>query len=302
MRIALLAMLAVGAALVAGAVLVVGLLRSRLDDAATTAAELRARDVAALAGTDRDEIGELAAAVNVTLARLDASVERQRRFVADASHELRGPLASLRADLEISLTHPSSTDWSVVAADTLSDVERLQLLTEDLLVLARIDARHELRRHPVDLATVASDAVTAIRRDGLAVTTSGISSPAMMTGDRDQLTRMIRNLVHNAEVHATTRVDVSLHALGASLQLVVADDGPGIPAADRTRVFERFVRLDDARTRDEGDTGLGLSIAHDVVLSHRGSIEVAEPSPGRLAGATLVVTLPCRPPERFTQR
>ncbi len=234
----------------------------------------------------RDEIGQLALTVNDTLGRLDTSVERQRRFVADASHELRGPLAALRADLEISVTHPDRTDWLNVARDTLSDVERLQLLTEDLLVLARLDASTPRPPQTIDIAALTRDAIADVRRPDLTITTHGIDRTVNMQGDEAQLRRMLRNLIHNAEQHTTTNLTVELTSHGRTVTLNVSDDGPGIAPEDRQRVFERFVRLDDARTRDSGGTGLGLAIVHDIVVRHHGNIGIHGVVPH---GTTIVV-------------
>lgn len=236
-----------------------------------------------------DEIGELAITVNDTLERLDVSVETQRRFVADASHELRGPLAALRADLEISVTHPDQTRWTDVARDTLGDVERLQHLTDDLLLLARLDARQHRTHQTVDIAKIATEAALSIRRDDVTITPSGLDTSAYVLGDLEQLQRMVRNLIHNAEAHAEHQIAVSVGSNGRTVRIVVSDDGAGIPPADRERVFERFVRLDSARTRDTGGTGLGLAIVNDVVVSHGGSITVTDSTSG---GATFTIELP----------
>ena len=236
-----------------------------------------------------DEIGQLAETVNATLARLDISVEQQRRFVADASHELRGPLAALRADLEISITHPDSTAWQNVARDTLGDVERLQHLTDDLLVLARIDNELPRPHGPIDLAVIVVDALQGVRRHDIQVTTRGLDTTALTDGDDFQLRRMVRNLIHNAEEHATDHVDIALQTTSGIIRLTVADDGPGIPPGDRQQIFERFVRLDTARTRDSGGTGLGLAIVHDVVANHHGTITITDTNPH---GATFTVDLP----------
>ncbi len=240
-----------------------------------------------------DEIGELAVTVNETLARLDSSAEQQRRFVADASHELRGPLAALRADLEISVTHPERTAWHDVARDTLGDVERLQHLTEDLLLLARLDSNQQRPHQQVDLFEVAADAAGGIRRNDVDVNVLGADSSAIVDGDPEQLHRMMRNLVHNAEEHAEHRITITLTKQAATVQLQVADDGLGIPAEVRDIVFERFVRVDTARTRDTGGTGLGLAIVADVVASHHGSITVTDSDPH---GATFTVELPTHQP------
>ena len=241
----------------------------------------------------RDEIAQLALTVNQTLARLDTSVKQQRRFVADASHELRGPLAALRADLEISVTHPDRTAWHDVARDTLGDVERLQHLTEDLLLLARLDSHQQRPHQQVDLASMVTEAAGGIRRDDVGVNVAGTTAPVTVEGDPEQLHRMIRNLVHNAEEHAEQHINVTLTKRNASVRLQIADDGPGVPAELRDIVFERFVRVDTARTRDTGGTGLGLAIVSDVVASHHGSITVTDSDPH---GATFTVELPAHQP------
>lgn len=237
----------------------------------------------------RDEIGHLASTVNETLVRLDTSVEQQRRFVADASHELRGPLAALRADLEISVTHPDLTVWSDVARDILSDVERLQHLTDDLLLLARIDSNPPHVHEPVDLTAVVTAAQLAIRRADITVTSHTPDDAVIADGDPDQLHRMVRNLIHNAEEHADHLIAISLTIDDDTVRLVVADDGQGVPAELREGIFERFVRIDSARTRDRGGTGLGLAIVHDVVAEHHGTVTVGDTDPH---GATFTVALP----------
>jgi len=236
-----------------------------------------------------DEIGNLAITVNATLERLDDSVETQRRFVADASHELRGPLAALRADLEISVTHPDQTTWADVARDTLGDVERLQHLTDDLLLLARLDAQQHRPHQAVDLAAIAAEATGAVRRDDVTITTKGFDTHAHVRGDPEQLQRMMRNLVHNAEVHADARIAVSVASDDRTTHIRVSDDGPGIRPEDRVRVFERFVRLDSARTRDTGGTGLGLAIVYDVVANHHGTITITD---SELGGAAFAIDIP----------
>ena len=235
-----------------------------------------------------DEIGELATTVNATLTRLDSAVETQRRFVADASHELRGPLAALRADLEISVTHPIDTRWETVARDTLGDVERLQHLTDDLLMLARLDAHRSQTTVPVDLRAIVDEALQLIRRSDVAVSTQGLDDPAIVLGDPNQLRRMMRNLVHNAEQHAREKIAVRIALDDGVVGVAVSDDGLGIPAGHRDEVFERFVRLDTARTRDVGGTGLGLAIVADVVARHHGNVKFVD---GELGGATVIVEL-----------
>lgn len=246
-----------------------------------------------------DEIGQLATTVNGTLARLDDSVERQRRFVADASHDLRSPLAALRADLEISITHPDHTAWTSVASDLLGDVEHLQHLTEDLLLLARLDGRPLTHKRPVDLSPIALAATQTIRRDDVVLHTSGLDRPHWLIGEALHLQRLVRNLIDNAEIHATTTIELDLHDDGSHLMLTVSDDGPGIPAEQRERVLEPFVRLDDARTRDTGGSGLGLAIVHEIVAAHQGTIRIQPRSP---TGTIVEVRFPAGREDGLNQR
>ncbi|WP_395154222.1 ATP-binding protein [Ilumatobacter sp.] len=239
-------------------------------------------------GTVTDEIAELATTVNATLMRLDTAVAKQRRFVADASHELRSPLAALRADLEISVTHPAQSNWVNVADNLLGDVERLQILTEDLLLLAHLDAEQP-PANPVDLAPLLQSARTTIRRPDLVISLTGVGIPCLVQGDEAQLQRMLRNVVHNAELHAAGRIDLDLTITGPVARLTVSDDGPGIPVDMRPHVFERFVRLDEARTRNAGGTGLGLAIVADIVAAHRGTITIDDAD---LGGAAFVIEIP----------
>ena len=236
----------------------------------------------------RDEIGSLTTTVNATLHRLDVAVARQRRFVADASHELRGPLASLRADLEISVEHPEHTPWATVVTNTVIDVERLQHLTDDLLLLARLDATHTPNHVVVDLASIVLEA-TGAGSGEITIHRVELETPAFVVGNLSQLDRLIRNLIDNAAVHATGQVTIGIDRTGESVHLHIADDGPGIGDGDRERIFEPFVRLDDARTRDTGGTGLGLAIVHDIATSHHATITISDTAPH---GATFTVTFP----------
>ncbi|TSB32274.1 sensor histidine kinase [Streptomyces benahoarensis] len=221
----------------------------------------------------RDEIGRLARTTNETLAALEASVERQRRFVADASHELRSPLASLRTQLEVGAAHPELLDVPGAVEDTV----RLQQLAADLLLLARLDAGERPAGAPVALAALVREEMSQRPADRIAVT-AGRLDEAEVTGSRSQLGRVLGNLLDNAQRHATAAVRVEVVREGAEAVLRVDDDGPGVPPGDRERIFERFVRLDDARARDDGGAGLGLAIARDVAERHGGSLRVREGS------------------------
>jgi signal transduction histidine kinase len=236
-----------------------------------------------------DEIGRLARTMNLMLARLEDATERQRRFVADASHELRSPLTGMRAQLEVDLEHPELADWEATERDVLADAIRMQRLVDDLLAIAVVDASvlDASHREPVDLdEIVLAEARRLHTRSSLAIDTHAVSG-AQVDGNADQLLRVVRNLLDNAAQHARSQVVVSLEESSTDVTLRVVDDGPGIPDADRARVFERFARIDDARGRDGGGAGLGLAIVHEVVVAHGGSVAV-ENAPG----AAFTVVLP----------
>jgi signal transduction histidine kinase len=243
----------------------------RREMAAITASEDLARRVPE-PGT-HDEIARLARTTNATLAALETSVERQRRFVADASHELRSPIASLRTQLEVAAAHPELLDLDGAVEDTV----RLQHLAADLLLLARMDAGGRPAGSRVDLAALARE--EAAGRPGVTVD----AEPAEVTGSRGQLGRLLANLLDNARRHARERVTVTVRREGTWAVLGVADDGDGVAEADRERIFERFVRLDAARSRDDGGAGLGLAIARDVAVRHGGTLMAgAAPAGGAL--------------------
>ncbi|MEU7473118.1 HAMP domain-containing sensor histidine kinase [Streptomyces sp. NPDC044984] len=243
----------------------------RSEMAAITASEDLARRVPEPA--THDEIARLARTTNETLAALEASVERQRRFVADASHELRSPIASLRTQLEVAAAHPALLDLDGAVEDTV----RLQHLAADLLLLARLDAGERPADARVDLSALARE--EAAGRTGVTVD----AEPAEVTGSRGQLGRVLANLLDNGRRHARERVTVTVRREGDWAVLGVADDGEGVAEADRERIFERFVRLDAARSRDDGGAGLGLAIARDVAVRHGGTLTAgAAPAGGAL--------------------
>ncbi|MFF3290585.1 ATP-binding protein [Streptomyces sp. NPDC003023] len=232
----------------------------------------------------RDEVARLARTTNETLAALEASVERQRRFVADASHELRSPIASLRTQLEVGAAHPELLDVPGAVEDTV----RLQQLAADLLLLARLDAGERPGSERVDLAQLLAEEAARRAGDRLPVEVAAAEGPEV-SGSRGQLARVIGNLLDNAQRHGATSVTASVRAEGGRIVLAVADDGAGVPEQERERIFERFVRLDDARTRDEGGVGLGLAIARDVALRHGGTLTVGRSASG---GALFELALP----------
>jgi signal transduction histidine kinase len=229
--------------------------------------------------TPEDEIHRLAVTLNDMLDRLERSSARQRVFVADAAHELRSPLAAIRAQLEVGLAHPDATDWAETGVDTLQDVDRLARLVDDLLVLARIDEAPRWREERLDLAQIVDD-VLARRAPGAKPVRRTGTAAAPLTGDVDALNRIVANLVDNAVRHAASEVTVTVDRAGDTVRLVVADDGPGIPPADRERVFGRFTRLDEARGRDAGGTGLGLAIVQELVRAHGGVVRLENNEPG----------------------
>ncbi|MGK2880606.1 MAG: sensor histidine kinase [Mycobacterium sp.] len=221
-----------------------------------------------------DEIARLALTMNGMLERLQAASDQQRRFVADASHELRSPLATIRAAYEIAALHPDQHTWSETSHDILAELDRVDRLVEDLLLLARADEHGlSLRRGDVDLDDLLLAEATRLRRLGtLEIIVE--APPVRVHGDPAHLSRALRNLTDNAARHAHSRIDLRLTTDNHFVRIEVEDDGPGIPDADRERVFERFVRLDDSRTRASGGTGLGLSIAREITRAHGGSLVV----------------------------
>lgn len=234
--------------------------------------------------SSRDEIARLAVTTNATLAALEESARQQRQFIADAAHELRSPIASLRTHLEISQAHPNLLDLDGLLADTV----RLGQLATDLLLLARLDAGEQPRPDRVDVIALAHETLLRRIADPYPICVDLPSAPAIVLGSRIQLGRVLDNLLDNAQRHAASAVHVTVRT-GHTVEVVVADDGPGVPEADRRRIFERFVRLDNARSRDHGGTGLGLAIAGDVIARHGGSIEVSESECG---GARFVARFP----------
>ncbi|MFS0729478.1 HAMP domain-containing sensor histidine kinase [Curtobacterium sp. 1P10AnD] len=235
-----------------------------------------------------DEVDRLAATMNRMLGRLERSQEVQRRFVADASHELRSPLATIRQHAELARAHPEVTDTDELAGVVLDEGARLEDLVTSLLLLTRMDERGVERDTAVDLDDVVL--AEAARLRGLGVTVdAGSVGAARASGDPVLLGRVVRNLVDNAARHARSRVVLGLAVDVREVVLTVDDDGTGVPVEQRGRVFERFVRLDEGRARDAGGSGLGLAIVHDVVRAHRGSVAVSD-APG--GGARFVVRLP----------
>ncbi|MFD3720800.1 sensor histidine kinase [Streptomyces sp. NPDC058674] len=242
----------------------------------------------------RDEVASLAETMNATLDRLEASGIRQRQFIADASHELRSPITVLRTQLEVALAVRDPDLWPELIGGALEDIERLQQLAADLLLLARIDAAQPVPAVPLDLGALVRDTV-AVRVGDRVPVGAELAAGVLVTGNALWLARIVTNLLDNAQRFAATQVAVVLRTAGRphapTAVLYVIDDGPGIPPDERERVFERFTRLDDARSRDHGGTGLGLAIARDLAAHHGGWVS-AEPAS---RGARMVVRIPLAP-------
>lgn len=241
-----------------------------------------------------DEIGQLAGTMNRMLGRLEDSHTRQQRFVSDASHELRSPLAAIRQHAEVALSRPEATPTAELADTVLAEGLRMQRLVEDLLLLARADERTLNIRHvEVDLDDLVLDEARrlAATAGSARLDVSGVSA-ARVQGDSANLARLVRNLGENAVRHAESVVAFGLRVHGNDATLTVDDDGPGIPTADRERVLDRFVRLDEARGRDAGGSGLGLAIVAQLAAAHGGSVRVQE-SP--LGGTRIEVRIPASP-------
>ncbi len=214
------------------------------------------------------------------LDRIDASRRRQRSFVSDAAHELRSPIAAIRTQLEVA---ERTGGWEQTAADVLQDVDRLARLVNDLLLLARLDeARRDETRggDPVDLGDLAGGLSARYAGARVPVRVDRPTAPAVVRGNPDGLRRLVTNLVDNAVRHADTAVTVAVLAGPPWVRLSVRDDGPGIPAADRERMFDRFARRDDARDRDAGGSGLGLPIARELARAHGGTVTLEDAGPG----------------------
>ncbi|GAA2441690.1 HAMP domain-containing sensor histidine kinase [Actinomadura vinacea] len=233
-----------------------------------------------------DEIAQLARTANETLDRLERAVARQRQFASDASHELRTPIAGLRANLEDASMHPDDTDLERTITSALRDTDRLESIVTDLLLLARIGTGGSTAQEPIDLAELA-DAELRRRGSDLAVHTR-LASGVVVRGVRMQLVRLLGNLLDNAERYAGGKVEIEVAGLDGHARLTITDDGAGIPVEDRERVFERFTRLDTARSRSAGGTGLGLAIAREIAQAHGGSLRIED----HPRGARFALSLP----------
>jgi heavy metal sensor kinase len=243
-----------------------------------------------------DELGRLATTVNAMVGRLERSFGEIRRFTADASHELRTPLTAIRMEAEAVLDRAATVaECKALAGSILEECGRLARLTDQLLALAREDAGiadSELER--VDLGELVggvADALRAVAEAKQVTMTADLHAGAIVTGDAIRLRQLAMNLIDNAIKYTQEggSVQVAVASTDPGVVLVVADTGVGIPAEHLPRVFDRFYRVDRARSRELGGTGLGLSIAQSIVKGHGGSIELTS-RPG--SGSTATVVLP----------
>jgi signal transduction histidine kinase len=242
----------------------------------------------------RDEIARLAAMMNRMLARLEKGQARQRRFVSDASHEMRSPVTTIRQHAEVALAHPDGATTQELAEVVLDENLRLQRLVDDLLLLSKMDEPGA--RSPtsvVDLDDLVFEEAERMRATTtLRIDTSGVSA-GRVSGDKGQLARLIRNLCDNALRHAGGVVRLTLKEDATAIVLMVDDDGEGIPPSERERIFERFVRLDEARDRDSGGSGLGLAIVAEIAVAHGATVGVLD---GASGGARFEVRFPLPQP------
>lgn len=235
-----------------------------------------------------DEIARLAATMNLMLGRLEEGQHRLRRFVSDASHELRSPVTTIRQHAEVALAHPDRTSIEELAAIVFEEGLRLQRLVEDLLLLARMDETIQHSHSVVDLDDLVLDASERIcQREKASIDASAVSG-GRVVGDRHQLERLVGNLLENAARHSRDTIRVTLTSSTQEVTLLVEDDGPGVPEERREQIFERFVRLEEARDRDSGGAGLGLAIVSEVAAAHGGSASVKDSA---LGGARFEVRL-----------
>ena len=240
----------------------------------------------------RDEVHALASTVNAMLERLEGAQHQQRRFISDASHELRSPVAAARAQLEVALRSPERTDWPRTGSVVLGEVEVLGSLIDDLFAISRLDEGRPSRPVVTDLRAL-------VEAEGTRHLDVEVVLPerAQAVVEAPLLARAVRNLVDNAVAHSDSQVRVELASTSRGYDIHVDDDGPGIPESERERIFDRFVRLDDARTRSEGGAGLGLAIVRGIVAAHHGQVSVTDST---LGGARFTISLPVSPTEATT--
>jgi signal transduction histidine kinase len=235
-----------------------------------------------------DELKHLATTMNRMLDRLQRASDSQRQFISDASHELRSPITATGATLEVARSNPDEADWEHVAAVVEEENARLANLVDDLLILARLDEEGAGGTNgTVDLEEVC---LAEAERPHPVEVAVRVIAPARVNGNLSNLTRAIRNLVENAAAHAETLVRLEVDGSGDLAHVRVIDDGPGVPPEFAEKIFERFVRVDSSRSRDEhGGAGLGLAICRRIAESHGGTLELVQ---GVGEGTTFELVLP----------
>ncbi|GII59768.1 two-component sensor histidine kinase [Planotetraspora thailandica] len=245
----------------------------------------------------KDEIYQLARSVNQTLDRLEDVLEQQRRFCSDASHELRTPITAIRAQIEDALLAPEDVALDALCNAVLPSVERLQSIAANLLTLTRLDAGVLYERESVDLAELVAAVLNSHQATRRIV--QDLAPGVIVRGDQARLRQLIGNLIDNAQRHASSTITISVRQTngdsplaGEVAELQVLDDGGGIAADQRETVFQRFTRLDTARSRDAGGVGLGLPIARQIAESHGGTLTIQDSN----TGARFVVRLPLPQP------
>ncbi|MEU8272153.1 HAMP domain-containing sensor histidine kinase [Sphaerisporangium sp. NPDC049002] len=241
--------------------------------------------------SNEDEIAQAKRTASRALGKLDRALQRQRQFASDASHELRGPIAGLRAQLEEARLHPGEDDLPEVIRRALADIDRLEAIVGDLLLLSRFEAKARSAWERVDLAALVRAEVTR-RADPIGVRMrldEGVCVDVVPV----QISRVLTNLLDNAQRHAERIVRVDVVRSARTGDVIVSDDGEGIAESDRERIFQRFTRLAAARARDHSGTGLGLAIAREIVQAHHGVL-VAAGSPD--GGACFALRLPLTDP------
>jgi signal transduction histidine kinase len=237
-----------------------------------------------------DEIDRLAHTMNRMLDRLDESQRAQKRFISDASHELKSPLASLRQFAEVARDYPDRVSAPDLSDAILDEGARLERLVQNMLVLAHTDESSlSVTRRAVDLDDLLLTEAARLRSSNDVLVDTSKVGAGRVSGDAALLAQVVRNLVDNAARHAKGHITLALSDNGSQVTLTVDDDGPGVSAAHRERIFDRFVRLDEARARDSGGSGLGLAIVRATVLAHGGSVRVLGNAMG---GARAEVVLP----------
>jgi signal transduction histidine kinase len=222
-------------------------------------------------GSTDDEIANLGLTLNRMLDRLEEASARQQLFAAAASHELRSPLSTIRTQLEVGLAYPERTEWTKVAEDSLIEVARLEELTRELRTLTRSRSMRAERAVPIELSSLVA-AEVALRRPSRDIKYNSSLDIATIVGDSDAVVQVVRNLFDNAERHAATEVRIAVTDSTDGASLTVANDGPSIPAEDRDRIFEPFMRLDEARSLDSGGSGLGLAIVRSIMTALGGTV------------------------------